>query len=185
MSQVKQGDRNPSGNGVTISLAPGGVGLASSASLIVGRCSSRIVLAPTSGVSPADAAYAWESLRFTGKIRVGTPTVNTGYIGIWVVGDQSDNGAGVYTFPNGITGSDAAFSWASEGQREAVARRAATLWVDTTTANTDWSFDFYLAPLFFLPPKAVVLYVAHSTGAALNATEANHVWNVYGQRVDG
>lgn len=148
---------------LTISLAS----LASSATWVAGRESTAYDNSTNLDVD----------VRLSGKITVGTtPTTNTQII-VWVVPEIKDS-----TWPDVMDGTDSAETWTNVEMRDAVARIAAVINVVSTTSDLAYPFDCgSVAALFggILPAKFVV-FVAHNTGVALNATAGNHVITVTG-----
>lgn len=139
---------------ITITLAS----LASSSTLLVGRASTAV----TSG--------NWIDAVVSGVITVGTtPTTNT-EIRVYVYAQRNDTP----TYPDGITGTDAAKTFATAGTRDASLFLAKRLTVDATTSNEDRDFEFSLVEVCGFLPKRWGVFVTHSTGVNLNATGSNH-----------
>jgi hypothetical protein len=111
-------------------------------------------------------------VRHQGKIRVGTtPTVNT-EIRIYLV--ASENGS---TWPDVFDGTPSAETVTSAGVRDGFAKLAAVLPVDSTTSDRDYPYSFSAQQVFGGSlPDSYVLFVAHNTGVALNATAAEHTY---------
>lgn len=114
----------------------------------------------------------------SGKITPGTsPTVST-QIDIWVVAKQ-EQAAG---YPDVITGAgDAAKTWTSENVRNAGGKLLKSILVDATSDRTYYFSNESVAALFGgVVPQKFVIFVAHNTGANLNATGSNHALEVQG-----
>lgn len=111
----------------------------------------------------------------SGKITVGTtPTINT-EIRVYVVALQDDA-----TWPDVFDGTDSAETVTSEGVRDGFAKLAAVMRVDSTTSDRAYNFGpISVASLFGgACPKKFVVFVAHNSVAALNATAGNHAVNI-------
>jgi hypothetical protein len=145
---------------VTITLAS----LASSTTFLAGRESTAI----------DNTVNEYADYHLSGKITTGTaPTA--GRIEVYVVGLQDDA-----TWPDVFDGTDSAETITDVNVKNSICRLAASI-VTGTTANQAYPFGpVSVAGLFGTQvcPKKFVVYVAHSTVAALNATGANHVISV-------
>lgn len=145
----------------TITISPASLG--SSGTFVSGRAST--VVSNTSNL--------YLDALLSGKIRVGTtPTINT-LINIYLWGLVDDTP----TYPDSITGSDAAFSPTTAGVMAGYMKLVASLQVDATTSDRDYHFSGISVAEAFggsLPEKWGV-YVAHNTGVNLNATGGNHL----------
>lgn len=148
---------------ITLSLAPGGVGLASSAT--AGRESTAV---DNSSNLYIDAIVG-------GFITVGTtPTANT-FVEVWVYGSYDGT-----NYSGGATGSDAALT--PTQQAKTYMKLGAILPVTATTSNIKHTFTIgSVAALFggVLPTKWG-LYVQNQSGVALNATGSNHEFKYLG-----
>jgi hypothetical protein len=137
--------------------------LATSATRVAGRASTAI---GTSGLI-TDALVG-------GKITTGTtPTANT-QIDVWVYGALDDTP----TYPDTITGSDAAATLSGTYIRDAELALATTIVVDSATSDvTRYVRPFSVAQLFGgVLPKNWGLFISHNTGVNLNATGSNHAF---------
>jgi len=153
----------PSTSSVALTLALGG--LASSSTFIAGRASTAV-----NNTSNNDTDHI-----LSGKIKGGTtPTVST-EINIYLYANISSS-SGTPTYPDSITGTDAAKSMTSANVLASALILAETITVDATTGR-----DYFFGPIsvasFFggVLPKFWGVYVAHSTVASLDSTDANHV----------
>lgn len=148
----------------TITLAS----LATSSSLLAGRESSSV----------SNASNLYLDYLVSGVIRVGTtPTTDTS-IQVLAIGPRKGD---TPNWPDVFDGTDSAETITSDGIKNAIARFAADLDVDSTTSDRDYPFGpVSLVSLFGLCPKHHVLFVTHNTGVNLNATGANHVLSYQG-----
>ena len=74
-------------------------------------------------------------------------------------------------------GTPSAETVTSEGVRDAFAKLAAVIRIDSTTSNRDYPFFFSVASMFGgAVPKKVAVFVAHNTGVALNSTGSTHTY---------
>jgi hypothetical protein len=149
---------------ITISLAS----LASSATWVAGRNSSII----------SNATDLFLDVLLSGKIRVGTTPVAGTSINVFVYAQMDDTP----TYPDSLTGSDAAFTCTSAGITQGYLMLARSLMVDSATSDRDYPFSgVSIARLFdgFMPQRWGV-FVSHNTGVALNSTGGNHVLKYQG-----
>lgn len=149
------------GSSTAITISP--ASLASSGTFVSGRASTVV----------DNSSNLFDDAQLSGKIRVGTtPTINT-WINIYCWAQYDD----APTYPDSITGSDAAFSPTSAGVMAGYLRLAAALVVDATTTGRDYTFaGISVASLFGgVLPQRWGVYIAHSTGVALDSTSGNHV----------
>lgn len=120
----------------------------------------------------------------SGVIRTGTsPTVST-QIEVWAYSLVSE-ASGTPTYPDSITGTDAAKTLTSDNVKFAALRHVASITVDATTGRDYAIPPTSIAALFggALPPFWG-LFVVHNTGVALNATQtALQYTRVQGQTV--
>lgn len=109
----------------------------------------------------------------SGLVTTGTsPTVGT-IIEVWAYADYK-TATGTPSYPNAITGTDAAKSITSVNVKLAGLRQVATITVDATS-NQGYVFaPVSIASLFGAMPKFWGLFLVHNTGVALNATTGNH-----------
>jgi len=143
---------------LTITLA----GLASSATHVAGR----------NGTAISNSLNKDADILLGGKITVGLTPVADTQIQIWAVAARDETP----TWPDSMTGLDAAFTWSSEGVRNGAAVLVAVLQVDSATSNRAYEFSgVSLAAAFGgTLPDDINIFVTHDTGVALNATAGNH-----------
>lgn len=102
-------------------------------------------------------------------IRCGTtPTVNT-EIRVYLAGSYDGS-----TYPDVFDGTGSAETVTSAGVRDSFMKLAGVGVVDATTSDRDYPIQFNTSSFFPNPPKKIVVFVAHNTGVALNATAAQH-----------
>ncbi|MGE0363061.1 MAG: hypothetical protein AB7R67_20275 [Vicinamibacterales bacterium] len=147
----------------TITLAS----LGTSSTWVAGRESTALTI---SALTPANAL----DLQIAAKITVGTsPTAGT-QIQVWAYATMADG----TTYPDTLTGSDAAATLTSAGIRNSAVVLLGIMEVDATTSNR----AYFMRPTSvrrafgFLPAK-VGVWVTHNTGVNLNATGGNHFIN--------
>lgn len=151
----------PSTSSVALTLAI--ASLASDSTLLAGRASTAV-----DNTANVDLDHLVSGLITTGT----SPTVGT-TIEVWAYADYK-TAAGVPTYPNAITGTDANKSITSSNVKFAALRLVATITVDATS-NQGYNFaPVSIASLFGGMPKFWGLFVVHSTGVALNSTAGNH-----------
>lgn len=109
----------------------------------------------------------------SGVITTGTsPTAST-QIEVWAYSAYKVV-SGTPTYPDSITGTDAAKTLTSAGVKIGALRLVAVLTVDGTS-NRAYPFSAVsIAGLFGAMPKFWGLFVVHNTAAALNSTSGNH-----------
>lgn len=110
----------------------------------------------------------------SGQITTGTsPTVDK-TIEIWVAAPISI-ASGTPTYPDSITGTDAAKTMTSNYVKQIALRRAAAISVDATSNRAYPIAPVSIAALFDdnMPPFWLA-FVVHNTGVALHATSGNH-----------
>lgn len=115
--------------------------------------------------------------KVNGKVTVGTtPTAST-EIRIYVVSIWEDGS----TWPDVFDGTTGAETVTSAGVGAGFLKLAAVLPVDATTSDRPYPFEFSVASLFGgVCPDKFVLFTTHNTGANLNSTGGNQVFNVKG-----
>jgi hypothetical protein len=149
---------------ITITLAS----LATNATWTTGRASTVV----------DNSTNLYDDAILAGKITCGTtPTAATIIAAyVWAQFDETP------TYPDAITGSDAAFSPSSAGVMPSYMRLAAPLSVDSATSDRAYTFTgVSVAQLFGgVLPQRWGVYVAHNTGVNLNATAGNHVISYQG-----
>jgi hypothetical protein len=149
------------GASAPITVSP--ASLASSTTLAAGRASTAV----------DNSTNLYVDALLSGKIRVGTtPTANT-IIAIYVWAQTDDTP----TYPDSITGSDAAFSPSSAGIIPAYLKLAVALAVDSATTGRDYTFSgISVAQLFGgILPQRWGVWITHNTAVNLDATAGNHV----------
>lgn len=117
-----------------------------------------------------------------GKIRTGTAPTASRSINVYAFVPRSI-ASGTATWPDTMTGADAARTLTSANVMNGFLRLVASITIDSTS---DRDYDFggvSIASLFGGMPSAYGIYVAHDTGVALNATGANHV--IHYERTQG
>jgi hypothetical protein len=140
----------------------GPASLASSSTFVAGRESNSV----------DNTTNKYLDYLLSGFITVGTtPTAST-EIRVYVIGIQDDT-----TWPDVFDGTDSAETVTSAAILDAIGRLAARMVVDSATSDRKYHFGpISVAALFGgVMPKKFVVYVAHSSVAALNATAGNHV----------
>ena len=105
-----------------------------------------------------------------GKITTGTSPTSGEHIEVWVWGQLDDTPS----YPDGITGSDAAFSFSSTNIRNSGFKLAWSTAIDSTNDETYWMPPISIADLFGgnIPKKWGVI-VTQSSDANLNNTASN------------
>lgn len=160
MAAIKSAYPSTSSVAVAVTLAS----LASDATLLVGRASTAV-----DNTVNLDLDHL-----VSGVITAGTtPTVSKS-IEIWAWASFK-TAAGVPSYPDAITGTDAAKTITSANIKNLALRQVATI---TTDATSDRAYHFApvsIASLFGAMPKFWGIFVTQSSVAALNATAGNHV----------
>lgn len=107
----------------------------------------------------------------SGKIRTGTTTPVAGRsINIYAYAPIS-NAAGTPTYPDSITGNDAAKTFTSANVQNSAVRFVASITIDATAER-----DYFFAPVSIASlfggslPQFYGIFVAHDTGSNLSAT---------------
>ena len=149
---------------LTLSLG----GLATSSTLVAGRASTAVV----------NTSDLYIDYLLAGYITTGTtPTVNT-LIEVWVYGSFDDTP----TYPDAITGTDAAKTMTSADIKASGLKLAAQMLV-SASSNIAYPFGpVSVASLFrgFTVPKRWGCFVTHNTAVNLHATGGNHVLTATG-----
>jgi hypothetical protein len=117
-----------------------------------------------------------------GKIRTGTSPTASRSINVYAFVPRSIS-SGTPTWPDTMTGSDAARTLTSANVMNGFLRLVASITIDSTS---DRDYDFgpvSVAALFGAMPSVYGIYVAHDTGVALNSTGGNHVIHI--ERIQG
>jgi hypothetical protein len=139
--------------------------------------SSATVVAGQESASFSNASSLYAEIRVAGKVTVGTTPTSGTYIMIFAFESLDDTP----TWPDVFDGTDSAETLTSVGVGAGFLKPAATMYVDSTTSNRSYPFDFYISPLFgLMVPKNWGLFVTHNTGVALNSTGSNHVFKTTG-----
>lgn len=135
--------------------------LASSATLVAGQ---------ESAIVDNSVALVLDFL-VSGKITTGT-TPTAGIIEVWCISELEDT-----TWPDVFDGSDSVETVTSRDILIAAGRMVWSIIVDTTSNRTYYVPKTSIAGLFGgICPRKFVLFVTHSTTAALNATGSNHAF---------
>lgn len=150
--------------GSTTSGSGGITSLASSTTWVAGYAWYKV---DVDGLSPIPL-----DVRHDGKVRVGTtPTTGT-EIRIYLVASNNDS-----DWPAPFDGSAGAETLDSEGVRDGYAKLVAVLRVDSATSNRDYPYEFKASDAFGEAlPKAYMVFVAHSSVAALNGTGSEQTY---------
>ncbi len=145
---------------LTITIAS----LATSSTLVAGRQSTSV----------SNSSNKYLDYKISSRITNGTtPTANT-LIEVWVIAKLNDS-----SWPDGFGASDAARTVTSRGQLQNYGKLVAQHNIIATTSNLVWeASNVSLCQAMNLPlgapPKEFVIWVVHSTVAALHATAGNH-----------
>ena len=163
MSDIKQKYPVTSTVAITAAIAS----LASDTNLLAGRASTAV-----DNTTNQDLDHL-----VSGAIVVGTtPTANTS-IEVWAYAYQS-LATGTPTYPDSITGTDAAKTLTNIGVKSGILRWVATLLVPAATSNVVYSFaPVSIANLFGALPQFYGIFIVHNTGVALNAAGHSVVYN--------
>lgn len=146
---------------VTITLAS----LASSSSLLAGQ----------EGTSIVNTADLDLDKQVTGLITVGTTPTTATRIEIWA-GVPIKIVSGAPTWPDTLTGANAAVTITSSGIKYNSLSLVAAIEVDSATSNRGYPFrGKSLAEIFDRNvPAMATFFVTHNTGVTLHATAGNH-----------
>lgn len=109
----------------------------------------------------------------SGKIKLGTSPTVSKTVQVYAYAAQSITG-GVPTYPDGITGTDAAKTMTSANAAYACLR---FLWAGTTDAVTGLVLEMppiSIASVFGSLPPYYGLFVVHDSGVALDNSSGNH-----------
>lgn len=160
MSTVKQLYAAADTVAITITLAS----LASSSSLVAGRASTAV-----DNTTNLDLDHL-----VSGVIRLGTgPTVSKS-VEVWAYAPYKI-ASGTPTYPDSITGTDAAKTMTSANVKNSALRLVHSMTSDATTDLDLFIPPTSIASLFGDMPPYWGLFVVHDTVAALNATGAQHI----------
>lgn len=151
----------PSWTSITVSVAS----LASDTNLRAGQAST--------AVSNTTALYL--DAMVAGKIRAGTSPTG-GSIEVWAYASFD----GSTTYPDSITGTDAAKTMTSANVKASALRYLWSTSVDTTSDRDYFMPPTSVAQAFGQMPSNWGIFVVHNTGVALNATAGNHAFQYRG-----
>lgn len=147
--------------------------LASSATRVAGAQSDQI----------DNTTNLYDDLLISGSFKLGTtPTVST-QIDIWVFASKDASSA----YPDTITGAGtAAKTLTSENVRNSGGKLLKSILVDATTGRVyDFSNESVAALFGGVLPQKIVLFVAHNTGAAFDASSSGGQMNMLGVQWQG
>ena len=109
----------------------------------------------------------------SGTITTGTSPTSGNVIEVWAYGVLSES-AGTPTYPDSITGTDAAKTITSVNTKYAALALVCSITVDSTS-NRSYPFkQTSVASLFGQMPKFWGIFVMNGSGVALNSTGGNH-----------
>lgn len=115
----------------------------------------------------------YPDVHISGRITTGTSPTSSNTIEVWAYGSLNDT-PNTVAYPGGVTGSDAAITFASMNVKRAAVRPVWRFTVDSTS-NRSYDFtDVSLARLFNGVPRHWGIVVINGSGAALNSTAGNH-----------
>lgn len=115
----------------------------------------------------------YPDIKLSGRITTGTSPVAGNTIEIWAysVIDDSPN---TVVYPGGLTGSNAAITFASMNKKRAALRPVFRFTVDVTN-NLSYDFsEISLGGIFRGVPRHWGIVVINGSGAALHSTAGNH-----------
>lgn len=170
MSDIKV--KYPQSSADTVALTISLASLGSDTSLVAGRASTAV-----DNTSNLDLDHL-----VSGKIRLGTSPTASRVIEVWAYAPFKI-ASGTPTYPDSITGSDAAKTMTSANVKYAALR---LLWQAFTDSTSDR--DYFIPPTsireaFGNMPAFWGLFVVHSSGVNLNSTGGNHEFAY--QRIQG
>ncbi len=110
----------------------------------------------------------------SGFITAGTSPTASRVIEIWAYAPIS-MASGTPTYPDSITGTDAAKTMTSLNVKYAALKLVTAMTVDSTSNRAYYFSPVSIAGLFGAMPPFWGLFVVNRTGVALNATGGNHV----------
>lgn len=137
--------------------------MASDTNLLAGRASTAV-----DNTTNNDLDHLVSGITTTGT----SPTAGT-LIEVWAYASYKSV-AGTPSYPDGITGTDAAKTMTATGVKISALRMVASITVDATSNRTYPFAPVSIANLFGAMPKYWGLFVTQNTAAALSATAANH-----------
>lgn len=155
--------------GASASLACTLASLASYSTLTEGRASAAFDATANVGALGVPP----EDVQLSVRVTTGSSPTANNRIEAWVVPAVDD----APTYPDGVSGSDAAKIFTNRNILMQTARLAACL-VVTSTSNVAYSASASVRELFGFLPLKFVIFVVHNTGVALNATAGNHAISV-------
>lgn len=120
----------------------------------------------------SNASNLYDDVLVSGKITVGTSPAANSQILVYIASAIDDTP----TWPDGVTGADAAYTIPSLGQGQGFLRLGAVLNVDSASSNIAYAFSFPVAQMFGgIMPRNWTLIVTQNTATGLHATGGNHV----------
>ena len=149
----------------SVALTFGIASLASDSSLLAGRESTAV-----DNTTNTDLDHVVSGFVTTGT----TPTVST-TIEIWAYAPYK-TASGTPSYPDGLDGTESAETSTSANVKNAMLRLVASITVDNTSNRAYYVAPVSIQNLFGFMPKFWGLFLTHNTGAALNATAGNHVF---------
>lgn len=155
----------PQSNADTVALT---ITLASLASTSAG-----ILLAGRESTAVANTSNLDLDHLVSGRITVGTSPTVSRVIEVWAYAPVRI-ASGTPTYPDVLTGSDAAATITSANVKASALRLVWSTLVDSTTDRSYWIPPTSIGLLFGDLPPRWGLFVTHDTGVNLNATAGNH-----------
>jgi hypothetical protein len=145
---------------ITITLAPAGVGLASSTTWVAGRESTAI----------SNTTNNYVDYRVAGKITTGTSPTNNTEIRIYGYAAHNDTP----DYPDVFDGVDSAETVTNTQILDQLPRLGASLVSSGSNVAYPFTQLLTIAEAYGFVPKNWGIFVAHNTAVALNGTESNH-----------
>lgn len=159
MADIKT--KYPSTSSVAITCAI--ASLASDTNLLAGRA----------GTAIANSTDLDLDHLVSGVVTTGTsPTAGT-RIEVWAYADYK-RVSGTPTYPDSITGTDAAKTMTSDNVKQSALRLVATIVVDSTSDRPYAFAPVSIVALFGQVPANWGLFIVHNTAVTLNSTGGNH-----------
>lgn len=146
----------------SVALTLGVASLASDTNLLAGRAATAV-----DNTTNVDSDHLVSGIVTTGTSPTG------GGIEVWAYASYK-TATGTPTYPDSITGTDAAKTVTSTNVKTSALKLVAYIAVDTTSNRAYPFAPVSIASLFGSMPKFWGLFVVHNTGVALNATAGNH-----------
>lgn len=133
------------------------------------------LLAGWSSAGRDNTSDLWVDAIVSGTLKTGTSPTASNWIELWMWEGLDDTP----TYPDTITGSEAAITLTSTNVKYGFGRWVQNIIVDSTS-NRVYPFSFRAASIFngSMPKKAWGLYFVQNTGAALNSS--GNVVNILG-----